>query len=114
MGGAITGAIIGILVGVIFLAIGIQNMKGNISMLHSYHINNIKEEDKPAFGRAVGLGMFIMAAALIVYGALFIPAELTGNGIYMTVGGAVLAVGLGGGIVLTLLAIKRYNGKIFG
>ena len=114
MGGAITGAVIGILVGLICLVIGIQNIKGNVSMLHSYHINNIKEEDKPAFGRAVGLGMVIMAIALIVYGALFIPAELTENGIYATGGGAILAVGLGGGIVLTLLAIKKYNGSIFG
>ena len=114
MGGAITGAIIGVLVGVICLVIGIQNMRGNVSMLHSYHINNIKEEDKPAFGRAVGLGMVIMSVALIVYGALFIPAELTGNDIYLTVGNAVLAVGLIIGITISLLAIRKYNGKIFG
>ena len=41
MGGAIIGTIIDVSIGIAFLVIGILNIKGNVSMLHSYHINNI-------------------------------------------------------------------------
>ena len=40
------GGIVTIIVGIACIIIGILNMKGNISMMHSYHIDNIKEEDK--------------------------------------------------------------------
>ena len=43
-------------VGIILCVIGILNMKGNISSLHSYHRNNIKEEDIKPFGKLVCLG----------------------------------------------------------
>ena len=114
MGGAITGAVTGILVGVICLIIGIQNIRGNISMLHSYHINNIKEENKAPFGKAVGKGMIIIAVSLIVYGALYIPAELTQEGVYLTVGNIVLTAGLIAGLGICLYAIKKYNKSIIG
>ena len=114
MGGAISGAIISILVGIACLVIGILNMKGNISMLHSYHINNIKEEDKVPFGKMVGKGMIIVAVSLIIYGGLFIPAEITKENLYMTVANVVLGIGLVIGMGICLYAIKKYNKKIIG
>ena len=41
--------IIQIVIGTIFIAIGISNMKGNISLLHSYHRKRVKEEDIISF-----------------------------------------------------------------
>ena len=114
MGGAISGAIVSILVGIACLVIGILNRKGNISMLHSYHINNITEENKAPFGKIVGTGMFIIAGSLIIYGGLFIPAELTKENIYMTIANVVLVVGLVLGLGICLYAIKKYNKKIVG
>ena len=114
MGGAIVGASISILVGIVCLVIGIFNIKGNISMLHSYHINNITEENKLPFGRCIGVGMIIISLTLIIYGVLFIPAELTKETIYMTVGNIVLVIGLVIGIVICLYAVKKYNKNIFG
>ena len=114
MGEAIVGAIIDILLGVGCLVIGIMNMKGNISMLHSYHTNNITEENKIAFGRLVGTGMIIVASSLIISGGLFIPAEMTKQKIYITVSNIKLFVGIGLGLLICLCAIKKYNKNIFG
>lgn len=114
MGGAITGAVVSILVGIACLVIGILNMKGNISMLHSYHINHITEENKAPFGKKMGIGMLIIAGSIIAYGGLLIPAELTKENIYLIVANAVLIVGLVVGLGIALYAIKKYNKKIFG
>ena len=40
------GNIVTFLVGVICIVLGISNMKGNISSLHSYHRNRVSEEDR--------------------------------------------------------------------
>ena len=112
MGGAILGASVSILVGLACLVIGVLNMKGNISMLHSYHINNISDEDKIPFGRIVGVGMFIVSASLISYGGLLIPAELIKDDIYVIVANVILAIGLVIGLGISLFAIKKYNKKI--
>ena len=92
MWGAIIGAAIGILVGVACIVIGILNSKGNISMLHSYHRNNVSEENKLPFGKLVGCGMIIVGVALIAYGALFIPAELEKNELYLNIGNIYLII----------------------
>ena len=83
-------------------------------MLHSYHTNNITEENKIAFGRLVGTGMIIVASSLIISGGLFIPAEMTKQKIYMTVSNIILFVGIGLGLLICLCAIKKYNKNIFG
>ena len=114
MGGAIAGAAIDILIGIVFIVIGILNIKGNVSMLHSYHINNISEENKKPFGKLVGIGMIVIAVALMIAGALYIPAELTRESIYATASNVVLFAGLIAGCGISLYAIKKYNKNIFG
>ena len=114
MVGAIIGASISVLVGIACLVIGILNMQGNISMLHSYHINNVTEENKLPFGRTIGVGMIVVSLTLIIYGVLFIPAELTKESIYMTIGNVVLIIGFVLGIGICLYAVKKYNKNIFG
>ena len=114
MAEAITGAIVSIIVGIVCLIIGILNMKGNISILHSYHINNITEENKAPFGKMIGIGMLINAVTLVIYGSLFIPAELTKENVYLTIGNIVLIIGLVLGLGICLFAIKKYNKKIIG
>ena len=114
MGGAITGAVLSIAVGIACFVIGILNMKGNISMLHSYHINNVTEENKVPFGKTVGIGMIIIAITLVIYGALFIPAEVTKDAVYTIVANIVMIVGMVAGIGICLYAIKKYNKKIIG
>ena len=114
MDGAIVGAVICFAVSIACVIIGIMNTKGNISMLHSYHINNIKDEDKLPCGKLVGLGMIIVGFAIFIYGCAFIASELAKDSIYLTVGNIVLVVCLTIGLFIMLYAIKKYNKKIFG
>ena len=108
----ILSCVFSIVVGIVCLVIAILNMCGNISMLHSYHIKNIKEEDKLPFGKRVGLGMIIVGISLITYGALMMVFELTSENIYSVVSNVVLIIGLVIGLGISLYAIKKYNKSV--
>ena len=107
-------AIIGIIIGIACIVIGVLNMKGNIKMLHSYHINNIKEEDKIHFGRLVGIGTIIIGVSLIIYGFLNIMYTIIKNDQIVITSNIILVIGLIIGICICLFAIKKYNKKIIG
>jgi len=53
-----------LVLGIFLSVLGIVNMKGNISTIHSYNRRKVKEEDVPKYGRAVGMGTLIIGAAL--------------------------------------------------
>ena len=105
--------ILSVVIGIVFIFIGISNLRGNIKMLHSYHRNNVKEEDKKPMGYMVGLGMIIIAVALIINGVLTFLSTTLNNWVLEAVGLGFLIVGLAVGLGLTIYAIKKYNGKIF-
>ena len=52
--------IIQIVIGLALIVVGIFNMKGNISLLHSYHRKRVKEEDVLPFGKRIGIGSVII------------------------------------------------------
>ncbi len=52
--------------GIFLSVLGILNIKGNISTIHSYNRRKVKEEDIPKYGKAVGTGTVIMGASLIL------------------------------------------------
>ncbi len=58
--------IILLILGVFISVIGIVNMTGNISTIHSYNRRKVTEEDVPKYGRAVGIGTLIIGVSLIV------------------------------------------------
>ncbi len=58
--------IILLILGVFISVIGIVNMTGNISTIHSYNRRRVTEEDVPKYGRAVGIGTLIIGTSLIV------------------------------------------------
>ena len=60
------GNIVVFLVGVVFIVLGISNMRGNISTLHSYHRHRVSEEDRIPFGKQVGLGTIIIPIPIII------------------------------------------------
>ena len=49
-----------LILGIFISVIGIVNMTGNISTIHSYNRRKVKEEDVPKYGRAVGTGTLII------------------------------------------------------
>ena len=106
------GAIVCLAVGIACIVIGISNMKGNISTLHSYHRNNVSEEDILPFGRAVGRGTIISGIAVAIYGVLIGVAITTENEVFSLIGTGVMIAGLAVGLGISLYAIKKYNGGI--
>ena len=106
-------AIIPILLGVLFIVIGISNRKGNISSLHSYHRHRVRDEDRLPMGKAVGFGMILNGCSLIAFGGFSIAALLTDREMWVTVGTAVMSVGLAVGIIITVIAIQKYNKGLF-
>ena len=107
------GIIITCLVGVVCIALGISNMKGNISSLHSYHRSRVTEEDRLSFGRLVGLGTIIIGGALIVFGGLMGATLYTHVQAFTLAGTIELIAGMVVGLGLSFYAMLKYNKGIF-
>ena len=106
------GFAVSFIVGIICIVIGIKNMKGDISSLHSYHKNRVKEEDVLPFGRLVGMGTIIVGAAVMLFSALSALAVALGNDVYTVIGTVVMIVGIVAGLGVAFYGMKKYNGGI--
>ncbi len=98
--------IVQIIVGLIVIILGSFNMKGNISLLHSYHRKRVREEDKIPYGKKVGLGSIIIGITIIIAG-LFTFFN------YANISNIILIIGLAIGFVLIFYAMFKYNKGIF-
>ena len=105
----ITVAGLGLLVSIL----GIINMTGNISSLHSYHRHRVTEENRKPFGRLVGLGTLIIGIAMIVFGVLFFIFEQTKLELLVIIGTAELIAGIIAGAIISFYAMIKYNKGIF-
>ena len=94
-----------LILGIFISIIGIVNMTGNISTIHSYNRRKVKEEDVPKYGRAVGTGTLIIGVSLI---AAFVTTFWSEEAMSFIVIPA-LVIGLG----LILYAQFKYNKGIF-
>ena len=102
-----------VIIGVIIAILGIVNMTGNISSLHSYHRHRVSEEDRPAFGKLVGTGTLIIGISLIIFGILSLFFEKSGTPLLTVIGTAELIVGILVGIAISFYAMFKYNKGIF-
>ena len=100
-------------VGVICIVIGISNMRGNISSLHSYHRKRVAEEDILPFGKKVGSGMIICGGGLVINSILTLVSTFTQKQIYMTIGMIIMIVGFVFWLSISLWAIIKYNKGLF-
>ena len=55
-----------LILGIFISTLGVVNMKGNISTIHSYNRRKVKEEDVPKYGRAVGTGTLVIGVSLVL------------------------------------------------
>ena len=55
-----------LVIGIVAAVIGVVNIRGNISTIHSYNRRNVREEDVPLYGKAVGTGTLLIGAARIL------------------------------------------------
>ena len=69
-----------LILGVFISVMGIINIKGNISTIHSYNRRKVKEEDVPKYGKAVGTGTLIIGISLVLrfMGFIILPAVIVG------------------------------------
>ena len=105
--------IVTFLIGVIGIVLGISNMRGNISTLHSYHRHRVSEEDRIPFGKQVGLGTMIIGIGIIIFSVLSTVTLYTENNIFTLIGTAVLIVGIIVGLIISFKAMIKYNKGIF-
>ena len=99
--------------GLICILIGIFNLKGDISTLHSYHRKKVADEDRLPLGKKVGRGMIIIGISLITFGGLSLIAELLEIEIFRIIGSVFLIIGMVIGLVISLSAIIKYNKGLF-
>ena len=98
------GMIVLLGVGILFLALGtVLWKKRKISLVHEYHIRNVREEDVPAYTRLMGLGLIAIGAGCVLTGVAAFWLE-------KPVGWIGLPLGFLIGITLILRAQWKYNG----
>lgn len=107
------GTVVPILVGLLLIVLGIVNMTGNVSTLHFYHRQRVTEENRKPFGKMVGLGTLIAGLGIVAVGVTIFLAEKLQNEVFVTLGIVLLPTFLIPGIVLMVIAMKKYNGGIF-
>ena len=107
------GNIVAFLAGVVCIFLGISNMRGNISTLHSYHRHRVSEEDRIPFGKQVGLGTMIVGIGIIIFTVLSTITLYTENNIFTLIGAAALIVGIIVGLIMSFKAMIKYNKGIF-
>ena len=107
------GYILSALIGVVCIVLGISNMNGNISSIHSYHRQRVSEENILPFGRLVGLGTIIVGAGIIFFSIMSTISELVTTPILSIIGIAVMFIGIFVGLGVSIYAMKKYNGGIF-
>ena len=93
-----------IVIGLVLIIIGIFNMKGNISLLHSYHRKRVKEEDIKPFGKKVGTGSIIIGITIILAGLFTIFN-------YANISNVILVIGIvtAAAIYHCLLCVEYYK-----
>ncbi len=98
---------IGLLVLGIFVSIiGIINMTGNISTIHSYNRRKVTAEDAPKYGKAVGIGTLIMGISFVADFFLLL-FSLENVMAFVTIPAIVIGIGF------ILYAQFKYNKGIF-
>lgn len=107
------GFVVAFLVGVLCVGIGISNMKGNISSLHSYHRHRVTEEDRIPFGKMVGIGTIIIGVSVMICSVMSIITLYTEKQIFLFVGMAILFIGIVVGAIISFYAMIKYNKGIF-
>lgn len=98
-----------IVLGILIIILGVSNMKGNISTIHSYHRKRVSEENKMPFARKIGLGTIIIGVGITVFGAI----SFFENEISTLLSTIILIISIVIGMGLSFYAMIKYNKGIF-
>ena len=105
--------IVTLIVGIICIVLGISNMRGNISSIHSYHRQRVSEEDRIPFGNGVGLGTVIIGIGIIVFSILSAVTLYADNQVFVLIGTIILISCIIVGLIISFRAMIKYNKGIF-
>ena len=105
--------ILPMILGTLVIAIGVLNMKGDIRSLHKYHRHRVAPEDVRAYGRLIGAGTLLIGVGIAVFGIFSFIAKLASVVLLAVAGGALLGVGVVVGLIITVIAMIKYNKGIF-
>ena len=94
-----------LILGALLCVLGVVNLRGNISTIHSYNRRKVREEDVPKYGRAMGTGTLIIGVSFMVSFVTTFWSEAIMAFILVPA----LLVGLG----FMLYAQFKYNGGLF-
>ncbi len=103
--------VIVLIAGVAMLVLSILLCLGRINLLHDYHQNNVKEENKKKFALSMGISLMIGSMGMISSGLISI---IVNNESIFLVSILLLLIPLLISIILLFIFIKKYNGQIFG
>lgn len=107
------GFIISLLVGILCVLLGRSVIRGNLSLIQSYHQSRVSEADKTVFGKQVGLGILLIGIGLIVFSVLSVITVYTGMDVFLLTGTVLLAGFLVAGLIVIFHTIRKYNKGIF-
>lgn len=95
-------------IGALFLVLGILLRRGRTDLIHAYHRERVKAEDRAAYGRAFAKGLFVMAGAATLSGgaAVLWPSA-------MIAALVILPAGIAAGGAVLWRVQRRYNGGVF-
>lgn len=95
-----------IILGAIFIFLGIINYKGNISTIHWYNRRNISKKHVKKYGKLIGLGTTIMGVGMIITGILQLFYRLEELNY-------ILIISIIIGIIIMFYSQIKYNKGIF-
>lgn len=101
--------VIQIIIGLVLIFIGFSNRKGNLKLLHSYHVKNVKKEDEIPFGKLIGLGSIIVGVTIIVV-SIF---DFLTRKEFSLISNILLFLGFIPGVGIILYSLFKYNKGIF-
>ena len=95
-----------LLIGSVFIVLGITNIKGNISSIHWYNRRKVAESEIPKYGKCVGSGTLIMGVSMMLSALLEVILKTTIFD-YIVLTGYVV------GLAIILYGQFKYNKGIF-
>ncbi len=95
-----------LILGIMISVLGMVNISGNISTIHSYNRKRVRDEDIPRYGRIMGVGSLIIGIALIIaYVMKVMNSSISED--YVLIPALIL------GVIVMLYGQIRYNKGIF-
>lgn len=103
-------SIIAFAIAVLAFAFGAAIYRGNTKLIHDYHQTNVKESQRPEYGRAFAKGLFVLCFTLLISGMI----ALFGKGNSLAVVSLII---LFAGLIVSVIVLskvqKKYNGGQF-